>query len=264
MARKGGKLTLAQRSLVTAYKSRRMVDYTVRAMCRLWREADPDDLRSCGNEALVHAALKFDATAGVAFTTYASKWVRGAMMRHLLGEARHTNSLIHRLAHAPGRMVHRDDAEAPPVEQQRQLHHDVRAYLAQILLETVHGAEPPSPEQAIDVRQTLTRLQRARVSLPPKFAELLRRHYEEETPLRQLAEEWGLNERTTRRQHQQALALLASAMSQIGNGGQGSGGQRNGGQGSPPRNHHPNPGHSNRRNHGDDDVTSSWSAELFL
>lgn len=83
-------LTPATRALVERHLH--LVDNVARRVAKRPSPQLFDDLRSCGNEALVLAGLRFDESLGVPFQAFAISQIRWAMLNRLRGErlvARH-------------------------------------------------------------------------------------------------------------------------------------------------------------------------------
>jgi RNA polymerase sigma factor (sigma-70 family) len=72
-------LTDAQRDLVTACIP--LAHWWTGKMTRGMRPCDADDAAGAALEGLCHAASKFNPALGIAFTTYASNWIRQRVQR---------------------------------------------------------------------------------------------------------------------------------------------------------------------------------------
>ena len=203
--KRGKRLTMAQRSLVTSRRSQQLVKRHVSALCRQFPHADGEELSAAGQEALMRAALCFDPNYGTEFTKYASWWVRGHLMRVLKYEERHRH---------PSLAWHRENLHAKRSEQQTLVQEDADAYFNDLILKALHGRMPASPEIAAIHRQTLRTLARARASLPLDLQALLHDHYEREITLAAYAAKTGMSLATIKRRHREAVSRLSLAFVQ--------------------------------------------------
>lgn len=192
---------------------------------KLPRQASYDDLVGFGEVGLVEAARKFDAGAGVAFTTFAYYRVRGAIfdgvrkMTWLPPAARRdvnaqsgADQVAEEAALAP-------DADVDPAAAAEAFNEAVERLGAVFLLSGLSDDEHApevvdhtEPGQAIEQRELKENLARAVESLPADQKTLLRQLYFEQVSMTDLAARMKVNKSTISRQHNKAIEALARTM----------------------------------------------------
>jgi RNA polymerase sigma factor FliA len=190
-----------------------------------------EDLVSYGNEGLLEAARRYDASRGVPFRTYANYRVRGAVIdgvRALARLPRRAYLRLHALE-AAARVSEgaAEDLAAPvapgasPIQADRALADHLAGMATAMAVGIVTGAacgddgEPTSvapaadPEAAVAHAELLQLVRKAISELGRDEGELLRRHYLEGERFDRVAADLGLSKSWASRLHTRAIRRLS-------------------------------------------------------
>lgn len=181
------------------------------------------ELVSLGRGGLINAATRYDPRRNVAFATYATYRIRGAILdglrknmplqRPALQRLRYqerANELLEQHSEEPTKALEEEIAALEDMVA------DVTAvYLTSFDAAQEHGeefaAEEPTPDERIRERQTFEQLRRARQTMDPKEEEFLRLHYDEDLPLSEIGKRLGISKAWASRLHTKAIRSLAEA-----------------------------------------------------
>ncbi len=198
-----------------------------------------DDLVSAGTIGLVQALESFDLSRGLAFSTYAMRRIRGAILDEL-----RSRDWVPRSVRAKGRQMAAIVAQlegrlgrAPePQEVARALSLDMETYWhwreevdgavlvslegsmtvehseSTSLEETLSNSAAALPGDGLDQQETVASIRRAIALLPPKERTVLALYYYEELNLRQIAEVLHVTESRISQIRTQALKRLRQQM----------------------------------------------------
>ena len=193
-------------------------------------EVQFEELVSFGQEGLLDAARKFDASRGVAFAGYAHFRIRGAIMDGLRSHSRLPRRVYQRLKAAESAALysegaHEDrlgsEAKATAEQAHQQLAEHMAgmatAMAAGLVSQTVFGeggetsavSTAPDPEGALENQQLREAVRHAISDLPEKEATLIRRHYFEGERFDVGANELGLSKSWASRLNTRAIARLS-------------------------------------------------------
>jgi RNA polymerase sigma factor for flagellar operon FliA len=214
-----------------------LVDIIARQLTRkMGRRAEFDELRSLGQEGLLAAARRFDPEFGVAFRSFASYRVRGAMIDGVRKSAQLPRRVHEKLRcfeaavqYAEGVALDQLGA-SPPGESRSDARRLLDEHLANmataiavgLISETAIGddgertnvAGGESPEHAAETAQLLQLLRAEVAELPAEEQELVRRHYFEGERFDHVAAELGLSKSWASRLHTRAVARLTKRLKQ--------------------------------------------------
>lgn len=202
-----------------------------------------DDLVSAGTLGLVQALESFDLSRGLAFSTYAMRRIRGAILDEL-----RSRDWVPRSVRAKGRQMAavvaslegRLGRSPEPTEVASALSLDMETYWrwreevdgavlvsldgsvssdhaeSATLAETLSDAAAERPGDAVTQEETVATLRHAIGMLPPKERTVLALYYYEELNLRQIAEVLHVTESRVSQIRTQALKRLRQRMSPAG------------------------------------------------
>ncbi|MEB2311848.1 MAG: sigma-70 family RNA polymerase sigma factor [Sorangiineae bacterium] len=196
--------------------------------------ANLDELVSFGQEGLLDAARRYDASRGVPFRSYANYRVRGAIIdgvRSLARLPRRTHQRLNGLD-AAGRFsegaLEDSCAPRPPGSAAAEAERALADHLAGmatamtlgIIAPVAHGDEgelvsqstDEDPEERVARAELLAVVGDAIAELPPQEAELVRRHYLGGERFDVVAAELGLSKSWGSRLHTRALGRLAKRL----------------------------------------------------
>jgi RNA polymerase sigma factor for flagellar operon FliA len=193
-----------------------------RILRTLPRETDVEDLVAAGTRGLVEAADRYDASRGVAFSTFAYYRIRGA----IFDEVRHMSWIPRRQFERTRVQEAIDDvAEGLVAGASPPRGEDAARGLASALRETAMAfvatveafeeteAATPSPEAAAAARQDTGRVRSALAGMPEREREMIRLRYYEDLTLEEAGRRLGLSKSWASRLHTRALRLLGEQLS---------------------------------------------------
>jgi RNA polymerase sigma factor for flagellar operon FliA len=193
-----------------------------------------EDVVAIGQQGLVEAATRFDATKGATFTTFAWYRINGAILdafRRNANLPRRVWTKLVALRAASEYLEHQSERErgardrsGQPVDRAEALAALRRAMAAirtvyVTSLETLaedKGFEPksesPDPAAELDTRKLAARLRKALDKLPAKERELVTKHYWEGKNLLEAGAELGISKSWASRLHGQAVDRLRQSL----------------------------------------------------
>jgi RNA polymerase sigma factor FliA len=231
----------ARRQLLELYIG--LVHHVAREMCRRNKAAELDDLVSAGTFGLIRALDSFDLSRGLAFSTYAVRRIRGAMLDDLRSQdwaPRAVRVKARRLQVATTALQYRLGRSPRHEEVAAQLEIDVSTYWRwrdETGSRTVVSYEGESPSSlggttalqeiledpgAVSPQEELGRLEDVKVlrdaiaRLPEKERIVMALYYYEELNQRQIAEIMHVTESRVSQIRSQALKRLRSRLAPAG------------------------------------------------
>lgn len=166
---------------------------------------DRDELVGAALEGLSRAACAFDPSRGTSFQAFAWKWVTGAIVGEIDGEARHLGRLRQRMVRAAPEII----GEGTPHEATADEAIDEIDRIAAALMEDgwLHAA---GDEQAADLvpRALLADLKDALAALEAEDRRLVELRYFSEMPWRDVAQALGIPVGTAKDRDQRVRAVL--------------------------------------------------------
>lgn len=190
---------------------------------------DEDDLRSAGQEALVHAARSFDPSLGVPFRRWANLRVKGAMFDAIRARGGIPRRLYRELRAREASLrveevqVEEGATQAPttPEDADRLLGENLAASAMAMALSFLKMGgsddtllakdEAPSAEEALSRAELEARLRALVLEQPEAERTLLQKHYFEDCTLEEAGRSLGLSKSWASRLHARAIANLAAA-----------------------------------------------------
>lgn len=201
-----------------------LVEKVVRRLSReLDLSCDPEDLRAWGQQGLLEARQRFDASRGVRFSTFAYYRVRGAVI-----DGVRKQGWLRRRAYAKLKALEAADQVCEPVgeQQAQQPSLDAAQRAAQIgdILGKISAAyllsalgqgdddAPESPEEQVDRTMTRSQVQRDMADLPEREHALLRAVYFEGLTIEEAGARLGLSKSWASRMHAKALERMRRSL----------------------------------------------------
>jgi RNA polymerase sigma factor for flagellar operon FliA len=231
----------ARRQLLELYIG--LVHHVAREMSRRTRAAELDDLVSAGTFGLIRALDSFDLSRGLAFSTYAVRRIRGAMLDDLRSQdwaPRAVRVKARRLQVATSALQCRLGRSPGPEEVAHQLDIDVSTYWrwrdetasravvsyeresrsgiggTRALQETLEDPNASLPPERLGRQEDVKILRGAIAHLPEKERTVMALYYYEELNQRQIAEIMHVTESRVSQIRSQALKRLRSRLDPAG------------------------------------------------
>jgi RNA polymerase sigma factor FliA len=230
----------ARRQLLELYIG--LVHHVAREMSRRTQAVELDDLISAGTFGLIRALDSFDLSRGLAFSTYAVRRIRGAILDDLRSQdwaPRAVRVKARRLQVATTALERRLGRPPRPEEIAAQLDIDVSTYWrwrddtgsrtlvsydgesdrqtgAIALQELIEDPNASSPSVALGRQDDIKLLRDAIARLPEKERTVMALYYYEELNQRQIAEIMHVTESRVSQIRTQALKRLRSRLSPVG------------------------------------------------
>lgn len=204
---------------------------------------EPGDLAGAGSLGLLRAIDRFDSERGLAFSTYAVRCIRGAILddlrqrdnmpRGMRSRARRIEAARSTLAARLGRVATpremaaelgvplerywrwRDESGAVPWERSRA---DESTGPEDEMERNLDGATPAAGDSELLEREEREEVRRALADLSPRLQQILGLLYYEEIPARQVAELLGVTESRISQLRKQALDQLRGSLDATGVG----------------------------------------------
>jgi len=211
-----------------------LVHYAVNEVAaRIPRHVSRADLVSAGMAGLAQAARSFDPSRGIAFNTYASSRIRGALLDDLRGRdwasrgvrsrARQIAAATDQLTAALGRTPSSTEVgekvglDAHAVEELASDVHRAVVLNYDALIDSGDGdsllpSDEMSPEEAILDRERKAYLVDAVAALPERLRRVVVGYFFEELPMQTLADELGVSESRISQMRAEALELVKEGM----------------------------------------------------
>jgi RNA polymerase sigma factor for flagellar operon FliA len=201
-----------------------LVDKVVRRLSReLDLSCDPEDLRAWGQQGLLEARQRFDATRGVRFSTFAYYRVRGAVI-----DGVRKQGWLRRRAYAKLKALEATDLVSEPVGEEEAQRPSVSpeqraaqigdilgkisaAYLLSALGQG-EGDTPETPEDQVDQVMTRKVVQRDMADLPERERVLLHAVYFEGATIEEAGARLGLSKSWASRMHAKALERMRKSL----------------------------------------------------
>ncbi len=159
---------------------------------RLPRHIERDELIALGNLGLVEACARFDTRRRVAFSTFATLRIRGAMLDGL----RRLDPLAR--------------------EERARLRHDEVATASVVLVEMSPAADGMEAgkraDELLEEREQREQLARSLEALPARRRRVLERHYFDQQPLHSIGRELGVSESRVCQLVAESVATLRQSM----------------------------------------------------
>lgn len=201
-----------------------LVEKVVRRLSReLDLSCDPEDLRAWGQQGLLEAQQRFDATRGVRFSTFAYYRVRGAVI-----DGVRKQGWLRRRAYAKLKALEATDLVSEPVgeleAQQRSESAEQRAARIGDLLGKISAAyllsalgqgddaAPETPEDQVDQAMTRQVVQRDLAGLPERERALLQAVYFDGATIEEAGARLGLSKSWASRMHAKALERMRKSL----------------------------------------------------
>lgn len=201
-----------------------LVEKVVRRLSReLDLSCDPEDLHAWGQQGLLEARQRFDASRGVRFSTFAYYRVRGAVI-----DGVRKQGWLRRRAYAKLKALEAVDLVSEPVGEQeaQQPSANAEQRAAQIgdLLGKISAAyllsalgqgdddTPETPEDQVDQVMTRQAVQRDLADLPERERALLQAVYYEGTTIEEAGARMGLSKSWASRIHAKALERMRKSL----------------------------------------------------
>jgi RNA polymerase sigma factor FliA len=231
----------ARRQLLDLYIG--LVHHVAREMSRRTGAVELDNLVSSGTFGLIRALDSFDLARGLAFSTYAVRRIRGAILDDLRSQdwaPRAVRVKARRLQVATTALEYRLGRPPRPEEVAEQLDIDVstywrwrddtatrtvvsyegesgnRATTATALQELIEDPNAPTPAEELGRREEIKVLRDAIGRLPEKERTVMALYYYEELNQRQIAEVMHVTESRVSQIRSQALKRLRSRLAPAG------------------------------------------------
>jgi RNA polymerase sigma factor FliA len=202
-----------------------LVEKVVRRLSReLDLSCDPEDLRAWGQQGLLEARQRFDATRGVRFSTFAYYRVRGAVI-----DGVRKQGWLRRRAYAKLKAFEAADAVSEPVAEQEAQKpsasaeeraaqvSDILGKISAAYLLSALGqgdeATPETPEDQVDLVMTRQVVQRDLADLPERERALLHSVYFEGSTIEEAGARMGLSKSWASRMHAKALDRMRKSLS---------------------------------------------------
>jgi len=188
-----------------------------RHMGRRYPVIEHDELVSVGYIALRKASETFDATLGVAFSSYGWTRVSGAMMDVVRKQVTLRNRMHHAGLQAITLLDDVGDVMRDDEPQHRATAQDLFLAVAAAMRANVlsnHSAEQVHGDldERLDRTRAATALSAAFKRIAPEQARLIELHYQQSVTLRSIAGQLDISYRTVKRRHNEALRALAEAL----------------------------------------------------
>ena len=233
----------ARRQLLELYIG--LVHHVAREMARRTKAVELDDLISAGTFGLIRALDSFDLSRGLAFSTYAVRRIRGAILDDLRSQdwaPRAVRVKARRLQVATMALEYRLGRSPRPEEVAEQLDIDVSTYWrwrddtasrtvvsyegetgsrptgATALQEVLEDPNTPTPGEDLGRREEIRILRDAIARLPEKERSVMALYYYEELNQRQIAEVMHVTESRVSQIRTQALKRLRTRLVPAGDG----------------------------------------------
>lgn len=199
-----------------------LVEKVVRRLVReLDLSCDPEDLRGWGQQGLLEAKTRFDASRGVRFSTYAYYRVRGSVI-----DGVRKQGWLRRRAYAKLKAFGATDQVCESVAETSGSAPDVAERAAQIgdILGKISAAyllsalgqgsddQADTPEQQVDLAMTRKLVQRELAELPERERSLLQAIYFEDATIEEAGARLGLSKSWASRMHAKALERLRKSL----------------------------------------------------
>jgi RNA polymerase sigma factor FliA len=204
-----------------------MVERLARREARRRRRPDlVDDYISEGAHALANARFRFDSASDTPFEGYAFQRVKGAIHDYALKESRPLAERVRRALELGAETLPAEE-EANEAQAIHGTPEDARAaaqgfardYATALVAAYLLADGPPDPLEALVVATERARERGAVLGaldrLPAEDSQLIQRHYVDGVPLKEMARERGVAERTVQRHHARLLAMLRHALSTV-------------------------------------------------
>jgi RNA polymerase sigma factor for flagellar operon FliA len=201
-----------------------LVDKVVRRLSReLDLSCDPEDLRAWGQQGLLEARQRFDATRGVRFSTFAYYRVRGAVI-----DGVRKQGWLRRRAYAKLKAFEAADRVSEPVgeleAQKASATADQRAAQISDILGKISAAyllsalgqgeddTQETPEDHVDLVMRRKVVQRDLAELPERERALLQAVYFEDATIEEAGARLGLSKSWASRMHAKALERMRKSL----------------------------------------------------
>ena len=197
----------------------------IKVMTQLDLRVEVDDLVAFGNRGLLEAKMRYDASRGIQFNTFAYYRIRGAMIDGVRQMA-YLPARIHKLrtaAEATDRIAEsaaetraaspesRSDAGATVKALDDALGRATAAFIMSVVGQGEDDA-PETPEDAYLAAEQRVRVTAALSKLPEREAALVKGFYFEGRQFDDVAKELGISKSWASRLHTKALDILRTAM----------------------------------------------------
>jgi RNA polymerase sigma factor for flagellar operon FliA len=201
-----------------------LVEKVVRRLSReLDLSCDPDDLRAWGQQGLLEAQQRFDASRGVRFSTFAYYRVRGAVI-----DGVRKQGWLRRRAYAKLKAYEAADrvsepvgetqaqvASTSPAERAAQIGDILGTISAAYLLSALGQGEqdqPETPEELVETASMRQQVQRDLTQLPERERVLLHAVYFEGATIEGAGAKLGLSKSWASRMHAKALERMRKSL----------------------------------------------------
>lgn len=182
-----------------------------------------EELVAYGNRGLLEAASRFDATRGVAFTTFSYYRIRGAIYDGLRQIGWLSRSMWARYSananELLGNQAEREKAQTSTPGQAAESLGQCLDDLATVFLTSMEGNDPaladtetPPSDEQLATAQATTAVRAAIASLPERERELLELHYFNDLNLKECGERLGASKSWASRLHARAIRSLTAAL----------------------------------------------------
>ena len=220
------RLTAAQQALVEAPTSKALVAWAVELVRRHALSADLDEMRALAFEAMVLSAPHHRAEEA-AFTTFARKRVFGhifdALRKELTARSMASTAALDAMMRQYGVLQAQERTEmSTPDDRPDQARARVQQRMARLSFELFVPSrlDAVDPETRLiasaEEKTALVALRETVAELPSEEAAIIHRHYVEQLPLRQIADELGVSHSTVKRLHRRARASMRKALAARG------------------------------------------------
>jgi RNA polymerase sigma factor for flagellar operon FliA len=193
------------------------------------RGVEFDELAGFAELGLVEAANQFDATHGVAFTTFAYYRIRGAVFDGLRkmtwlppaarGEITRQSGENDAIAQTADHTTAGGGPADDPAVAAKQFEEAVKRLGAVFLMSQASESDRPAdpadhhtPAKTAQTRDLIARMKHAIEMLPDPQGAILRMHYFEDQTMTDIATQLGKDKSTVSRQHAKALDALKEAL----------------------------------------------------
>lgn len=202
-----------------------LVEKVVRRLAReLDLSCDPDDLRAWGQQGLLEAQQRFDASRGVRFSTFAYYRVRGAVI-----DGVRKQGWLRRRAYAKLKAYEAADRVSEPVgeleaqspsataaERAAQIGDILGKISAAYMLSALGQSEhdrPETPEELVETAKVRQLVQRDLAELPERERVLLQAVYFDGVTIEEAGARLGLSKSWASRMHAKALERMRKSLS---------------------------------------------------